>query len=110
MTLRAYLGTTLRNGVLCVCWLIDGKTAYLYTMTKNERECGLTLAMQVLEQIGQDTQIIVNSCDEKILRVPKAKQVITVQHCQHLLINKSFKLSYDHVSSLKLDTLMIINL
>ena len=110
MTVRAYLGTTLQNGVLCICWLVDGKIAYLYTMTKNETECSLTLAMQVLEKIGQDAQIVVNSCNEKILHIPKAKQVVTVQHCQHLLINKSYQLSYQHVSSLKLDTLMIINL
>lgn len=113
MVVRVYLGMTFKNGVLCICWLVDNgltKAAYLFSVVKNQTECSFDLAMRFLEQIAQEEQVIVNSCSEKIHKVPKARQVVSVQKCQHELINQSFKLSHQHIASLKLNTLMVLNL
>lgn len=112
MTTRAYLGTTYKNGSFCVCWSIDqlgSKTANLIVIDKSEMECGLSLAIKILEQLLPNKKIIVYSCNQKILTVAKP-ECMTVQYCQHELIKTSFKLSYENVFSLKKDTLMSIPL
>jgi len=114
MIIRAYLGTTLKNGLLCMCWLTDsekGKIALLTVVDFRATECLLTLATDfLLSIVPPESQVIINSCDKKILSTSKSQQILAKHYCQHKYITESCKLSYENVLKLTKDTVTILNL